>query len=292
MEMFELRYFMAVARMENVNRAAEQINVSAGSLSKAVSRLEEELQTPLFFKSGRGIRLTPEGQILKRRATEILHMEEAAKLELKGKESGSVNVYVSSEEILQTAFGIDLARKLDKLYPLARIQFLIRSEAKAIEQVRDGEAQLALITLAPPSDVVSKVLSKVEFQTCASKEHPIFKKYGQKQSIPIEEVLKHSFVAPESAILGKIAKSSSIDGWRDDKFPRQIKYKVGGLKLMENLIHKGLALGYLPNYFVESSGLIPLKITGCPYSCQQTVRVIAKDPSALGWLNRFWNQLS
>jgi DNA-binding transcriptional LysR family regulator len=291
MEMFELRYFLAVARVENVNRAAEQISVSPGSLSKAIGRLEEELQTPLFFKSGRGIRLTPEGQILKRRATEILQMEEAAKLELNGKESGSINVYVSSEEILQAAFGIDLAQKLDKLYPMARTQFLIRSEAKAIEQVRDGEAQLAFITLEPPSDVVSKVLTKVEFQTCASKEHPIFKKYAPRQSIPIEEVLKHAFVAPDSAILGRIAKSSSIDGWRDDKFPRQIKYKACGLKLMENLIHKGLALGYLPDYFVESSGLTPLKITGCPYSCQQTVRVIAKDPPALGWLNRLWDRL-
>jgi len=243
MEMFELRYFMAVARLENVNRAAEDINVSPGSLSKAIGRLEEELQTPLFFKSGRGIRLTPEGQILKKRATEILQMEEAAKLELKGKEAGSINVYVSSEEILQTAFGIDLAQKLEKLYPMARTQFLIRSEAKAIEQVRDGEAQLALVTLEPPSELVSKVLAKVEFQTCASKEHPILGKYGPKQSIPIEEILKHAFVAPDTAILGKIAKASSIDGWRDDKFPRQIKYKVCGLKLMENLIHKGLALG-------------------------------------------------
>ncbi|MBK9040051.1 MAG: LysR family transcriptional regulator [Bdellovibrionales bacterium] len=68
MEIFELKYFLAVAQIENVNRAAQQINVSAGSLSKAISRLEEELQTPLFFKSGRGIRLTPEGMLLKKKA--------------------------------------------------------------------------------------------------------------------------------------------------------------------------------------------------------------------------------
>ena len=59
MEIFELGYFMAVAKIENVNKAAEDIHISAGSLSKAIARLEAELQTPLFFKSGRGIRLTP-----------------------------------------------------------------------------------------------------------------------------------------------------------------------------------------------------------------------------------------
>lgn len=290
MEIFELKYFLAVAQIENVNRAAQQINVSAGSLSKAIARLEEELQTPLFFKSGRGIRLTPEGMLLKKKATQILQLEEDVRLELTGKEAGSLNIYISSEEILQTSYGIDLVRAIGRYYPQARIQFLIRGEQKAIEQVMDGEVHLALITLEPPAEVVAKVLAKVEFNTCASKEHPLLKKFNAKQAIPIEEILRHPFVSPDSAILGKIAKASSIDGWRDDKFPRQIKYKVCGLKLMENLIREGLALGYLPDYFIEGAGLIPLKISGCPYSCHQTVRVIAKDPTALGWLNKLWDQ--
>ncbi len=292
MEIFELKYFMAVANLENVNKAAEVIHVSAGSLSKAISRLETELQTPLFFKSGRGIRLTPQGQLLKKRASQILQMEEDARLELTGKELGSLNVYISSEEILQTFYGIKIAQKIEELFPQAHIQFLIRSENKAIEQVLDGEVHLALITHDAPSDVVTKILSKVEFQTCASAKHPLFKKFSQKQMIPVEEILKHPFTLPESAVLGRISKSSSIDGWRDDKFPRQIKYKVCGLKLMENLIQDGMALGYLPDYFVEKSvGLIPLKVSGCPYSCNQTVRVIAKDPSSLGWLNKLWDML-
>ncbi len=285
-----MKYFLAVARIENVNRAAEEIHVSAGSLSKAIGRLEAELQTPLFFKSGRGIRLTPEGQLLKKKAAQILQLEEDARLELTGKEAGSLNIYISSEEILQTSYGIDLLHVIGQHYPQARTQFLIRGEQKAIEQVMDGEAHLALITLDPPADVAAKILAKVEFKTCASKNHPLLKKFSPKQTVPIEEVLKHPFVSPDSAILGKIAKASSIDGWRDDKFPRQIKYKVCGLKLMENLIHEGLALGYLPDYFVESAGLIPLKISGCPYTCQQKVRVIAKDPAALGWLNKLWDQ--
>ena len=290
MEIFELKYFMAVAKIENVNKAAEEIHISAGSLSKAIARLETELQTPLFFKSGRGIRLTPQGLLLKKRASLILQMEEDVRLELTGKELGSLNVYISSEEILQTSYGIKIAKIMSELFPQARIQFLIRTEGKAIEQVMDGEAHLALITHDVPSDVSSKIISKVEFKTCASMKHPLFKKYTQKQTIPIEEILKYPFTLSESAILGRIAKSSSIDGWRDDKFPRDLKYKVCGLKLMENLIQDGMALGYLPDYFVESSGLIPLKVSGCPYSCHQTVRVITKDPTALGWLNKLWDQ--
>ncbi|MNL10470.1 hypothetical protein D3C87_1312690 [compost metagenome] len=58
---------------------------------------------------------------------------------------------------------------------------------------------------------------------------------------------------------------------------------------MENLIGDGLALGYMPDYFIENPDLIPLKVTGCPYTCHQTIRVIAKDPTALTWLNKLWD---
>ncbi len=130
----------------------------------------------------------------------------------------------------------------------------------------------------------------MEFKICVSKEHVLYKRHGSK-AIPIGEILKHPFVSPESAILGKTSSSASIDGWRDDKFPRQIKYKVCGLKLMEDLIRSGLALGDLPDYFIEASNLVPLKVTGCPYTCLQTVRVVAKDPTTLGWLNKLWGEI-
>jgi hypothetical protein len=60
---------------------------------------------------------------------------------------------------------------------------------------------------------------------------------------------------------------------------------------MECLIGAGFALGYLPDYFVASVGLVPMKTAGCPYSCQQTVRIVAKDTHALGWLGKLWKEL-
>ncbi len=59
MEIFELRYLLAVAQNENVHRTSEGLNVSPGSLNKAISHLEDELGVSLFYKQGRNIRLTP-----------------------------------------------------------------------------------------------------------------------------------------------------------------------------------------------------------------------------------------
>ena len=71
MEIDELRYFLAVSKFENVNRAAEHIHISPGSLSKAISRLEKELGVDLFTRVGRGLQITNEGKQLRKRALEV-----------------------------------------------------------------------------------------------------------------------------------------------------------------------------------------------------------------------------
>ncbi|MBK9324376.1 MAG: LysR family transcriptional regulator [Bdellovibrionaceae bacterium] len=290
MEIFELRYFLAVAQNENVHRASEGLNVSPGSLSKTISRLEDELGISLFYKQGRNIRLTPEGLALKKRAALIVQLEEDAKIELSG-QKGTLNVVISAEEILHTHFGISLSESIHKAFTHSRFQFLTRTEAKVIQQVEDGEAHFGILTGEVPQGLKSKTLSKVEFKTCASAKHPLFKKFSQASKIPVEEVLKFPFASPESAMLGKISTSASLDGWRDDKFPRQIRYRASGLKIMEKLLQRGHALAYLPDYYVKELDLVYLSVTGCPYSCQQSVKLICRDPDALGWMSKIWDSI-
>ncbi len=290
MEIFELRYFLGVAKNENIHRASEDLNVSPGSLSKAVSRLEDELGVSLFYRQGRGIKLTPEGMTLKKRAAIIVQLEEAAKVELSG-QKGTLNVVIAAEEILHTQFGIILSEKIGKKFSHSRFQFHVRNEMQVIQQVEEGEAHFGLITGDAPSGMTSKVVAKVEFKTCGSSKHSLFKKYSQNSKIPVEDVLSHAFVSPESSILGKIATSVSLDGWRDDKFPRSIRFRAGGLKTLERLVLKGHALAYLPDYYIKDLDLVSLNVTGCPYTCQQTVKVVCRDPDSLGWMKQIWGDI-
>ena len=61
MEIRTLRYFLAVAREENMTRAAEVLHVTQPTLSKALKTLEEELGKKLFIRHSFSIRLTEEG---------------------------------------------------------------------------------------------------------------------------------------------------------------------------------------------------------------------------------------
>lgn len=64
MTLNQLRYFQAVARLQNFRAAAEELYISQPSLSRSIDSLERELGVVLFEKAGRGITLTGSGRLL------------------------------------------------------------------------------------------------------------------------------------------------------------------------------------------------------------------------------------
>ncbi len=74
MEIRTLRYFLAVAREENMTRAAEILHVTQTTLSKQLKSLEEELGKKLFTRHSFSIRLTDEGILLRDRAEDLVQM--------------------------------------------------------------------------------------------------------------------------------------------------------------------------------------------------------------------------
>lgn len=74
MEIRVLRYFMEIAREENMTKAAEKLHISQPSLSKEIKKLEEELGHPLFIRTNKNMRLNDEGMLLRKRASDILAM--------------------------------------------------------------------------------------------------------------------------------------------------------------------------------------------------------------------------
>lgn len=72
MELRVLRYFLTVAREENITKAAEVLHMTQPTLSRQLSQLEEELGARLFERGARRITLTDAGLLLRRRAQELL----------------------------------------------------------------------------------------------------------------------------------------------------------------------------------------------------------------------------
>ncbi|MGE0171253.1 MAG: LysR family transcriptional regulator [Oligoflexales bacterium] len=288
MEIYALKYFLAVAQLESVNKAAVVLHITPGSLSKAISKLEEELGVNLFLKQGRNIKLTESGRLLQRRASAIVQLEEDTKIDVRGSK-GSLRITISASEILLKGFGMPVLSALGKIVPAATFEFFVRSDENVVQQVSSGEAHLGLTTYDIPEALDKKVIGMTEFKTCVGPGHPLYKHASKSTSVHIKDLLQHGFAVPREDILGKVNSDTSHDGWRDDKFPRKAVYKVASLSIVEELVMQGLAVAYLPNFLVEKMGARILEIEGCPYHCKQKVSVIGRSVKDIGWLKNFFS---
>lgn len=97
-ELRTLRYFLAVARDESITRAAEHLHLTQPNLSRQLRELEEELGAVLFIR-GRGITLTEEGQIFRKRAEEMMELLDKARSEVAAStEDVSGDIYIGCAE--------------------------------------------------------------------------------------------------------------------------------------------------------------------------------------------------
>ena len=81
MELIQMKYFLAVAREESISRAADFLYITQPSLTRQIQNMEKEVGQPLFVR-GKKMRLTEAGQLLRRRAEEILALYEKTEREL------------------------------------------------------------------------------------------------------------------------------------------------------------------------------------------------------------------
>ncbi|MDO5398170.1 MAG: LysR family transcriptional regulator [bacterium] len=138
MDIRVLKYFLAVVREENITKAADILHVTQPTLSRQLSKMEEDLGVQLFLRGKKGITLTEEGLLLRRRAEEIVELADKAERELTAHEElidGEVSI--GSGELASVQLLPELFSTFKERYP--RVQFdLYTGNADQIKQRLDN----------------------------------------------------------------------------------------------------------------------------------------------------------
>ena len=145
MELRLLRYFLTVAKEQNFTRAAEQLHITQPTLSRQLAAFEEELGVPLLVRKGKNITRTEEGILLKRRALEILNLEERTLEELKGTQEvveGTITVGCGEFAAVETLAKI--CRQYKEKYPRVQIAIHTATADTVYEMMKKGLVDIGL----------------------------------------------------------------------------------------------------------------------------------------------------
>ncbi|MBQ0064636.1 MAG: LysR family transcriptional regulator [Firmicutes bacterium] len=216
MELKSLRYFLAVAREENMSRAAQILHVTQPTLSKQLKSLEEEFGKKLFNRHAFSIELTDEGVLLRNRAEDLITLADKITNEFSSmNDITGGDLYFGLAESYQVSYLAKEIREFKKKYPNLRYHITSGGTEQVMEQLNKGILDFAVLVETPDysqynalefpeSDVWGIVVSK---------NHPLAKK----KEIFVEDLIGHSLFC-------------SSQSWKKD-IPRWAGLKMNELSL-------------------------------------------------------------
>ena len=227
MEIRVLRYFLMVAREENITKAAELLHITQPTLSRQLMQLEEELETKLFKRSNHSIRLTEDGMLLKRRAQEIVQLVDKAENEFRhGEEELSGNISIGSGETNSVQELADIMEKFSGVYPMVRYDLYTANADDIKDRLDKGLLDIGLLT--EPVDI-----SKYNFIRLRRKERwgVLVRKdsaLARKKSVTPQDLLD----VPVFLVQRPLVKNE-LEGWFGDYY--HVILGIGTYNLINNV---------------------------------------------------------
>ena len=152
MEVRELRYFLEVARNENMTKAAERLHITQPTLSRTLKSLEEELGKKLFIRHSFQIELTDEGMLLRKRAEDVISMVDKILTEFQYMDdiSGG-DIYFGLAESYNIRFLAKQIKDFKKIYPNLHYHITSGDTELVTEKLDKGLLDFAILVEEPDS---------------------------------------------------------------------------------------------------------------------------------------------
>jgi DNA-binding transcriptional LysR family regulator len=276
MEVNQLRVIDAVARTGSITGAAEELHYAQASVSHHLARLQEHVGSALTARRGRGIVLTPEGQLLAARAREILRrLDETAsevtalsrrlrsRLRIAAFQSALLELVPPALQRLQPAHQ-DIALELRESHPI-----------DALEQLHQNEVDVALLYRSPDDAPLGG-----EFTAVPLYDDPIY----LLSTTPNDTVANHrdsSWIAGCDRCRAGIEAVCLAAG-----FEPRISLRTEGISIHASFVAAGLGVTTMPGTALRSLDMRKLSATPLPHA-RRRVWAVTKSPARSGITHDF-----
>lgn len=214
MDLRVLRYFLMVAREQSFTKAARQLNITQPTLSRQLAALEEELGVRLFDRGGHSITLTNEGLLLKRRALEIVDLEDRIVSEFKGGNASVEGmITIGCGEFMAVELLAGICKSYKEKYPLVRFTIHTGTADTIFDMMNKGLVDVGLFL--EPVDTQGldyiRIQGSDHWVVTMRADDPL----AAKEAITREDLLKLPLILPERANI-----RSELANWFGKDFDR------------------------------------------------------------------------
>lgn len=152
MELRVLKYFLMVAREENITKAAELLHITQPTLSRQLIQLEDELGVQLFERKQHSIELTSEGMLFRQRAQEMIQIEEKIKEDFNHDAQHITGlITIGCGEALGVKYLSQIVSRFSKDNPLVKFEIITANSDTIKNNLDKGIVDLGL--LVEPVDI-------------------------------------------------------------------------------------------------------------------------------------------
>ncbi|MGE8207166.1 LysR family transcriptional regulator [Heyndrickxia sp. NPDC080065] len=193
MEWHQIQYFQVVAKTQHITRAAEQLSISQPALSRAISKLEDDLGVQLFDRKGRNIKLNQYGKMFLNRVERSINEIEIGKQEIRDAihpDHGTVSLAFLHS--LGISFVPEIVSSFQNKFPDVKFCLNQAATQNVLEQIQMGEIDVALISdIQNFKEIIWKPLLTEELFLIVSIQHPLAKF----DEVDLNEISEEPFIA-------------------------------------------------------------------------------------------------
>lgn len=195
MELRTLKYFLMVAKEQNITHAARKLHMSQPPLSRQLSQLEEELGVTLFLRGKRKIELTDEGKYLMQQARYILDMADytAAELSQMQQREAKGTLLIGVTETCSASILPVVLPLFRQKYPKIGYDILCENSNEICRQLEEGILDIGIIR--DPLDMSkfeTQFLKKETWVVAVSKENHL----AERKSVKMDEICSEPLFIP------------------------------------------------------------------------------------------------
>ncbi|WP_010303414.1 LysR family transcriptional regulator [Candidatus Odyssella thessalonicensis] len=248
----KLKLIYELGREKSITRAANKLNLSQSALSKAISALEEQMQTKIFDRIPGGMRLTPDGERLFIYARKVIEEHSAYERRFFDREDellGDLKIvttsYLGSQWLTSCLEGYILKN------PQVHIKILIKSE-----DIHPSEADVAICTFIPHQPhLIQKPLFTAYTRLYASPRY--LEKHGTPETS--EDLNAHRLITYKGnhyTVYGSTNWLLNV-GNKPGTSPRESFFEIESLHGLLNCALQGYGIIEFPDYsIVKKLGLV------------------------------------